>query len=181
MIPPVCIPDVHDVHAIGIDKNLRIILERLQTQCSRGKKSCCTYFWIWILLVPCVRFFSNFSFLFVCHGTVYMEASAAGELTLRSDSESSCVRIFFGKLVPQRNPVAVAHATSREACSLKVDTKMLVCCLQWQQATITSNVSNAILSFAEEDMLVVHVVLNPVNLGYFTFNLPVHYTSEDDP
>jgi hypothetical protein len=55
--------------------------------------------------------------------TVHLQTSPAGELALRADSESSCVRTFFGKLTPSnRNPVA----GNREPCSLKVDTKMLV-------------------------------------------------------
>jgi hypothetical protein len=118
--------------------------------------------------------------VFFC--TVYLQTSPAGELALRADSESSCVRTFFGKTTSSNRNNPVAGGNNREPCSLKVDTKMLVSCLQWQQSAIASNVANAIMSFADDEMLVVHVTLNPGSLGFFTYNLPVQYiVSEDDP
>jgi hypothetical protein len=123
-------------------------------------------------------FIISLSLLFHSFKTVYLQTSPAGELALRADSESSCVRTFFGKLTPSNRNVV---AGNREPCSLKVDTKMLVGCLQWQQSAIASNVANAIMSFAEDEMLVVHVALNPASLGFFTYNLPLQYITEDDP
>ena len=94
-----------------------------------------------------------------------MEASAAGELTLRTENEGSTVRAFFGKLVPHNEE---CRDGAREVCLLKVDTKKLVCCLQWQQSAMVPNVSNALLCFIENQMLLVHVTFNPNSLGCLT-------------
>jgi hypothetical protein len=171
---PISFPDVHDGVPIGIDRNLRVISERLQFECPHSKGA---------LAVPGVLDWRPCCLVvswspLVCETTVYLQTSAAGDLSLTADSESSRVRTFFGKLATSiRNPVT----GNREPCILKVDAKMLVGCLQWQQSAIATNVANAIMSFAEDDMLVIHVTLNPSSLGFFTYNLPVQYISEDDP
>ena len=111
--------------------------------------------------------------------TVYLEASVAGELVLRTHNEGSSIRTFFGKLVS----VAVEDAPpggGKDKCCLKVDTKKLVACLQWQQTSLIPNVSRALMCFIENEMLVLYVTLNPENLGFLTYYLPVHFLSEDE-
>ena len=56
----------------------------------------------------------------------------------------------------------------------------LVACLAWQQSSLIPNVSNALLCFIENEMLVLHVTLNPSNLGFLTYYIPVHFLSEDE-
>lgn len=108
---------------------------------------------------------------------VYLEASAAGELTLRTEKEGSTVRAFFGKLVPMQEE---CREGARETALLKVDTKKLVCCLQWQQSGMIPNVSNALLCFIENQMLVVHVTFNPNTLGFLTYYVPVNFLSQEE-
>ncbi|CAB9509619.1 Checkpoint protein [Seminavis robusta] len=141
--PYVSVEDFHSGVPIGVDRNLRFILERLQGDCPH-----------------------------VC-----LETSAAGELTLKSDGDGSCsVRTFFGKTKSRHGN----SGGSREPCKIKVDTKILVSCLQWQQSGIVSHVSSALLCFAEDEMLVVHVALSPSSLGFFTYSLPIHFLSDED-
>ena len=107
-----------------------------------------------------------------------MEASVAGELILRTHNEGSSIRTFFGKLLS----VAVedGQGGGKDKCCLKIDTKKLVACLQWQQSSLIPNVSRALMCFIENEMLVLYVTLNPENLGFLTYYLPVHFLSEDE-
>jgi len=114
--------------------------------------------------------------LFSSKCQVVLEASLRGELTLRSHSESSSIRTFFGKLASRRE----GCRKGKGSCCLKVDTKNLVASLQWQQASMFPNVTNALFCFIENEMLVLHVRLNPENLGFFTYYVPVHFLSEDE-
>lgn len=113
---------------------------------------------------------------------VYLEASnVTGELTLTVDNEGTHVRAFFGKLVPlQDEQLSNSSHTPKDRCVLKVDTKKLVSCLQWQQSAMIHNVDNALLCFIENQMLVVHVAFSPSSLGFLTYYVPVHFLTADD-
>lgn len=110
----------------------------------------------------------------------------AGELTLRIDSDGSSIRTFFSKLLPRfedtkssQDEDAAAENNNNPAlakCCLKVDTKKLSTCLQWQ-STMSKAVSSALLCMVENEMLVVHVLLNPASVGFFTYYVPVHFLS----
>ncbi|KAL7577043.1 hypothetical protein ACA910_006785 [Epithemia clementina (nom. ined.)] len=80
-------------------------------------------------------------------------------------------------------------------CTVKVDTKKLALCLQWQGgqphqgASVSSSssfslASTALLCWVENEALVLHVLLNPSHVGFFTYYIPVHFLSasedEDD-
>jgi len=109
--------------------------------------------------------------------TVYLDASVAGELTLRADNEGSSIRTFFGKLTPR---IEGCREGGNGTCCIKIDTKKLVACLQWQQASLIPNVSTALLCLIENEMLVLHVTLNPEHLGFLTYYIPVHFLSRDE-
>ena len=41
------------------------------------------------------------------------------------------------------------------------------------------SVGSYIVCMIENEMMVVHVMLNPEDLGFFTYYVPVHYLSDD--
>lgn len=112
----------------------------------------------------------------------------AGELTLRVDSDGSSIRTFFSKWVPRFDDTKSSQNSSSQTtnsdpeiatCVLKVDTKKLSAALQWQ-ATMHKNVSSALLCMVENEMLVVHVLLSPASVGFFTYYVPVHFLSSSE-
>jgi HUS1 checkpoint protein len=110
-----------------------------------------------------------------------MEGSMAGELMLRIDSDGSSIRTFFSKLLPRFEDTKSSQDETNDEngpakCCLKVDTKKLSTCLQWQ-STMNKFVSSALLCMVENEMLVVHVLLNPASVGFFTYYVPVHFLS----
>jgi HUS1 checkpoint protein len=64
-------------------------------------------------------------------------------------------------------------------CTLKMDSKKLLSSLQWQSSMAKSSVSSYIICMIENEMMVVHVVLNPEDVGFFTYYIPVHFLSPD--
>lgn len=107
---------------------------------------------------------------------VYLEASMVGELTLRIDNDGSSVRTFFDKLRPRPEDI---RPGGKDPCCVKVDTKKFWTALQWQQPSILPNVSKAILCLVENEMLLIHVMLNPESVGFLTYYVPVHFLSDD--
>jgi hypothetical protein len=106
-----------------------------------------------------------------------MEGSMAGDLTLRIDNDGASIRTFFSKLTPHSEGTKTHDDDA--TCILKVDTKKLSACLQWQ-ATMSKHVSSARLCMVENEMLVLHVLLKPLQVGFFTYYVPVHFLSSDD-
>jgi HUS1 checkpoint protein len=106
-----------------------------------------------------------------------MEGSMTGDLTLRIDNDGASIRTFFSKLTPHSEGTKTHDEDA--TCILKVDTKKLSACLQWQ-ATMSKLVSSALLCMVENEMLVLHVLLSPVEVGFFTYYVPVHFLSSDD-
>lgn len=107
---------------------------------------------------------------------VYMEGTMAGELTLRIVNDGASIRTFFSKLVPRFDDCKSNQPDT--SCTLKVDTKKLSTCLQWQ-ATMAKHVSSALLCMVENEMLVLHILLNPAEVGFFTYYIPIHFLSND--
>jgi len=108
---------------------------------------------------------------------VYIEGSMSGALTLRVDSDGAAIRTFFTKLAPKFDDCKSQNESA--TCILKVDTKKLSTCLQWQ-ATMSRTVSSSLLCMVENEMLILHVVLNPSVVGFFTYYVPVHYLTEGE-
>lgn len=113
--------------------------------------------------------------------TIYLEGSMTGELVVRIDNDALSIKTFYDKLIPRVDDESPSHSRTEDpaSCTLKVDSKKLLASLQWQSSMTRSSVSSYILCMIENEMLVVHVLLNPEDVGFFTYYIPVHYLSSD--
>lgn len=141
--------------------------------------------------------------------SVYIEGSMDGELTLRIDGDGASIRTFYGKLIPRFEDLEEdndddddeeqddddgsedehEHSTKRrrttktkktKTCTLKVDSRKLGACLQWQGTMLLGrSVGSAVLCMVKNEMLCLHCMLNPGTVGFFTYYVPVHYLSPD--
>uniref|UniRef100_A0A7S2A7M3 Checkpoint protein n=1 Tax=Trieres chinensis TaxID=1514140 RepID=A0A7S2A7M3_TRICV len=117
---------------------------------------------------------------------VFIEGSMAGELTLRIDGDGASIRTFYNKLVPRFEDLKSAPEGEQDEndfparCTLKVDSKKLNACLHWQGTMVLGrSVEKAVLCMVENEMLVLHCMLNPGEIGFFTYYVPVHFLSPD--
>jgi len=106
---------------------------------------------------------------------VYIEGTMKGELTLRIDGDGSSIRIFYNNLTPRFEECK--KSTSK--CTLKIDCKKLNSCLQWQAPNMKGFIASAVICMIPNEMLVLHITLNPGAIGYFTYYVPVHFLSPD--
>lgn len=112
---------------------------------------------------------------------IYVDGSMKGELVLRVENDSVSIKTFYDKLIPRIDDQSEKMQSQESArCTLKVDSKKLLASLQWQSAMTRGSVSSYIICMIENEMMVVHVVLNPEELGFVTYYIPVHYISHDD-
>ena len=112
-----------------------------------------------------------------------------GDLTIRLDHDGASMACFYNQLVP-RWPEEEANDPSsmpdtRSACVVKVDSHKLSSCLQWQLHTAQQQewilpVTSCLLGMVSNEMLVLHVLLKPEQIGFFTYYLPVHFLREED-
>jgi HUS1 checkpoint protein len=72
------------------------------------------------------------------------------------------------------------HSQEPAKCTLKVETKNLSVALQLAGDHVAGLVSSALLCMVENEMLVVHVLLNPASVGFFTYYVPVHFLSSTE-
>ncbi|KAL7537132.1 hypothetical protein ACHAXR_007609 [Thalassiosira sp. AJA248-18] len=111
---------------------------------------------------------------------IYVEGSMAGELVLRIDNDAVSIRTFYDKLIPRVDEEESSQSQKDPArCTLKIDSKKLLASLQWQASMARGSVSSYIICMIENEMMVVHVVLNPEDVGFFTWYVPVHFLSPD--
>ena len=111
----------------------------------------------------------------------------AGELVLRIDGDGVSIRTFYNKLVPRFEDLKSTKTgggggenSEPVQCTLKVDSKKLNSCLHWQGTMVLGrSVEKAVLCMVENEMLVLHCMLNPGNVGFFTYYVPVHFLSPD--
>ena len=95
---------------------------------------------------------------------------------------------------PPMPPPNDTSSRRNQSTRIKIDTKKLAASLQWQPAPTSSSsssshhhhhgnnnpmVSSALLCLMENEMVVVHVNLYPMNVGFLTYYVPVHYLSND--
>ena len=112
---------------------------------------------------------------------IYVDGNMAGELVLRVENDAVSIRTFYDKLIPRIDDQSESMQSQESArCTLKVDSKKMLASLQWQSAMTRGSVSSYILCMIKNEMMVVHVVLNPEELGFITYYIPVHYISHDD-
>jgi HUS1 checkpoint protein len=115
--------------------------------------------------------------------TIYIEANMKGELTISAHSDGASIQTFFSKLTPRyedckQQASDMNASTASTKTRIKIDTKKLSASLQWQQHQ-SQMVSSALLCLVENEMVVIHANLNPGNVGFFTYYVPVHYLSRD--
>mmetsp|Transcript_12770 Transcript_12770/g.26403 ORF Transcript_12770/g.26403 Transcript_12770/m.26403 type:complete len:423 (+) Transcript_12770:243-1511(+) len=121
---------------------------------------------------------------------IYIDGSMAGELALRLDGDAASIRNFYPKLIPRFEDIKENEQDSPSKggggdappsrCTLKVDSRKLSACLQWQGTMLLGRaVGSAVLCMVENEMLCLHCMLNPGTIGFFTYYVPVHYLSED--
>lgn len=111
--------------------------------------------------------------------TIYLEGSMAGELVLKIENDNVAVRTFYDKLIPRVDEEESSQSQSDPArCTLKIDSKKLLASLQWQSSMARGSVSSYIICMIQNEMMVVHVVLNPEDVGFFTYYIPVHFLSD---
>lgn len=105
----------------------------------------------------------------------------AGDLVLRIESEGVSIRTFFNKLIPRFEDCNPHEGTEPAKCTLKVDSRKFLACLNWQNNLLIGRaVSSAVLCMVENEMLVLHVTLFPESVGFFTFYVPVHFLSDSE-
>jgi len=118
--------------------------------------------------------------------TVYLQATTAGDLTVSIDSDGASIRTFYNNLPVRledckqnRQLGSQPDHPAATSCTVKVDTKKLWASLQWQQQPLLGWISSALLCLVENEMLVVHAVLHPPSVGFFTYYVPVHFLPKD--
>ena len=133
--------------------------------------------------------------------TIYLEANNKGELTISAHTDGASIQTYFSKFVPRFDsnenddsssptgrPVQRNASAMNKTARIKMDTKKLAASLQWQHQPQPSSsstnpnpqmVSSALLCLIENEMVVVHVNLYPMNVGFLTYYVPVHYLSDD--
>ena len=107
----------------------------------------------------------------------------AGELVLRIDGDGASIRTFYSNLIPRfEDCKSTRDQNPPGKTTIKVDSKKLNACLQWQNTMALGRgaASSAILCMVENEMLVLHISLNPGSIGFFTYYVPIHYLSPDD-
>jgi hypothetical protein len=121
---------------------------------------------------------------------VLLEGTMKGDLTIRIDHDGASMACFYNGLIPRWqddddvNENASSSSNTRQmfnantSCILKVDTNKLSTCLQWQQNQLP--MTSCLLGMVYNEMLVLHVLLAPEQVGFFTYYLPVHFLQEDE-
>lgn len=116
-----------------------------------------------------------------------------GDLTIRLDHDGASMACFYNNLVPRwpdedREDDAMTTQRMPDAnasCTVKVDAHKLSTCLQWQQQTAHQQqwqlpVTSCLLGLVANEMLVLHILLKPDRVGFFTYYLPVHFLHEEE-
>ena len=112
---------------------------------------------------------------------VYLQGSMRGDLTIRLDQDGASLACFYHQLIPRwdEEQESGEHPPDPNAtCTLKVDSQKLWTCLQWQQSS--HFVQSCRLCMVENEMLVLHLLLHPHPLGFFTYYIPVQFYREDE-
>lgn len=116
-----------------------------------------------------------------------------GELTVRLDNDVASMACFYHNLIPRfqeeddandeenynsMNDDGDNNNKSNAMCRLKVDAHKLSMCLQWQQQQLP--MTSCLLGMVRDEMLVLHILLYPEQMGFFTYYIPVQLLQEED-
>ncbi|CAJ1942878.1 unnamed protein product [Cylindrotheca closterium] len=110
---------------------------------------------------------------------LYLEATMRGDLTVRLDHDGASLACFYSNLVPRWDEEEEQAPNPDSHCVLKVDANKFSTCLQWQQQS-QLQVSSCLLGMVHNEMLVLHILLNPDHVGFFTYYIPVYFMHEDE-
>ena len=110
---------------------------------------------------------------------IYVDGSMTGELVLRIETTAATIQASYDKLIARSDEESSQSQTDPGRCTLKMDSKKLLAALQWQSSMARGTVGSYIICMIENEMMVVHVVLNPEDVGFFTYYIPVHFVSHD--
>ena len=118
-----------------------------------------------------------------------------GDLTIRLDHDGASMACFYNHLIPRyheeeqedntNNGNGSPHVNTRTmpnanaSALIKVDAHKLSTCLQWQQQWQLP-VTSCLLGMVQNEMLVLHILLKPEQVGFFTYYLPVHFLHDED-
>ena len=115
---------------------------------------------------------------------IFLEGTMKGDLTIRLDHDGASMACFYNQLVPRwpEEEDGPSMPDTNTACTVKVDAHKLSACLQWQhqQQEWILPVTSCLLGMVSNEMLVLHVLLKPEQIGFFTYYLPVHFLREED-
>jgi HUS1 checkpoint protein len=137
---------------------------------------------------------------------VFLEGNMKGDLTIRLDHDGASMACFYNHLIPRWPEDEVLDESnnhhensdgglatrnnntmpdSNASCTVKVDVYKLSACLQWQHHSPQQQqwqlpVTSCLLGMVSNEMLVLHVLLKPDTVGFFTYYLPVHFLRDDD-
>jgi len=122
---------------------------------------------------------------------VFLEGTMKGDLTIRLDHDGASMACFYNHLVPrwpeedEESSEVQSVPNTKTSCTVKVDAHKLAACLQWQHHSAQQQewilpVTSCLLGMVSNEMLVLHVLLKPEQVGFFTYYLPVYFLREDE-
>lgn len=120
---------------------------------------------------------------------VSLTAQRSGELSVVWDAGSACIRTFLSKLVPveaetvarqQQDENHIPNEVEqsqllKESATVHVDLRKLATGFHWQQQLAVNAVSSVVLCMIEAEQIIIHVTLDPIEVGFFTYYIPVQY------
>lgn len=109
--------------------------------------------------------------------TVTLLANRRGELVLETDQDACSIRSYYSQLsvVEDEESAEAPKQSSR----VRVDTAKLSLALAYQQQQ-PALVSQALLCLCPQEMLILHLALQPSTVGFFTYYVPIQYNDEED-
>merc|ERR1712232_638759 len=125
-----------------------------------------------------------------------------GDLIIRLDHDGASMACFYNHLIPRWHEEEEGNhgeggndngsydgartiPNANASCIVKVDAQKLSTCLQWQQQNSQQQqwllpLTSCLLGMVQNEMLVLHVLLLPEHVGFFTYYLPVHFLHDED-
>ena len=144
----------------------------------------------------CTIFLSIIDIDLIPHSTttniVLLEGTMKGDLTIQLDNNGASMACFYNSLVPrwpeEDHPdegMMGSSMPTNASCTCKVDAYKLSACLQWQHSNAQQQewqlpVTSCLLGMVSNEMLVLHILLKPERLGFFTYYLPVLFLRDDE-
>jgi len=109
----------------------------------------------------------------------------SGSLELHVFGEGASVNTIFSEMQPEFENCLVLDkensSVKKNRCKVKIESKKLNEVFKWQSHLMMGrNVSHALISLLKDEMLILHAMLDPVEVGYFTYYCPVQFLDAED-